>query len=237
MPPPLSDAACADFATHHVRDQPVPLRRFLPRNNNSLLDGRDFVQCRLNRRHIDPMPSDLRLEVFPPDMNQTAIWQSVAKIAREIGAPGSALWIDKKLCARQFRLAPVTGGKIGAPNGDLANFARRDRFAGVIENGNFVSFEGIPRGDSIFDRAVLVDEKIRYRLGFANAVTADEQTIVGKVLFVQFHVGFENGLATDVNEPDGGKMIAAAQAVHRVAKNRRDAGKNADFFIAQPFSQ
>ncbi len=100
------------------------------------------MKRRLDRRHFDPMPSDLRLEIFSPDMNQTAIRQSITKIAGEIGMRGSALWIGKKLCFRQFRLAPVTGGKMGAPNRDLANFARRDLFAGGVENGNFVAFEG-----------------------------------------------------------------------------------------------
>src|SRR5271155_5712990 len=85
-----------------------------------------------------PIPSDLHLLIAAAQMDQHAIGTYAAAIPGEIRADFRIVRMAEEALGGQFGLLPIPDSQEPAANGNLAGFPRWNRFAGLIEQKDFL---------------------------------------------------------------------------------------------------
>src|SRR5207342_3130404 len=139
-------------------------------HDDHVLRFRQAEHGRFDLSRFDSMTANLHLEILTAHMNETAIGQQSAQVARKIDALVALSPVVNEDLARLVSLAPVSRREVTALHRNLSDLAFGDRFLAVIEERDLVIGDRVADGHGTAgDARVLVDEipANRSRLGAA----------------------------------------------------------------------
>src|SRR5262249_3798728 len=176
-------------------------------NYHCLLDLRYLEKGKLDFFRVDAVSPNLELEVFAPNIFETAVGPNTAKISCTEDASISFGHIAEKCGVRERLILPVTLKQISAPNSDFPNGIQPYFLVRFIQYENVHILDRIAnRQCCIWKVCFLIDEVHPIGKSFSAGENM-KQDSVGEILFKQIHVVFRDHSTAQFYESEIGKSL------------------------------